>query len=133
MTSINFLPHRENLLLSSGSGNGYVGLVVSLFGICILQYVLQISRILRTWDVRYTTPTGRRRKSSAVVKSSSSADESRDLTALTVMGGNGSKTSSDLTRIVTGRTRGVGSVALNPTGSVAWALGKNGKCVPDSE
>lgn len=136
VTAISFLPHRENLLLSSGSGNGYVGrtpysLPLKLIFTTKIRFV-HVSRILRTWDVRYTTPTGRRRKAGTVGKAQGCADESRDLTALNVIsGGSGSKGASEDTRVVAGRSRGVASVAVHPMGSVAWALGKNGRYVWD--
>ncbi|KAF8308953.1 WD40 repeat-like protein [Clavulina sp. PMI_390] len=114
VTSINFLPHRENLLLSSGSADG----------------------ILRIWDVRYTTPTGRKRKTGTTAVIKDVFDQSRDLTALrlsstsptsTFLPSSSTPPSTDEIVVSLGRSRAICDVAVHPSGSVAWGLGKDGQ------
>lgn len=79
--------------------------------------------VLKVWDVRYTTPSGRRRKTGTTGIVKSPYDESRDLTALNVK-----ETSAGGVNVAVGRSRAIADVVVHPTGSVAWGLGKNGRC-----
>ena len=81
-------------------------------------------RILKVWDVRYTTPAGRRRKTGTTGTVKHSFNESRDLTALTVK----DDAAGDV-GVTLGRSRAITDVVVHPTGSVAWGLGKNGRFV----
>lgn len=81
---------------------------------------------LRTWDVRYTTATGRRRKAGTTGKAKpwGALEESRDLTALSMVA---DASLWGLTKAAPSRSRGISSVAVHPTGNVIWALGRNGR------